>query len=380
MLLALTLFGSILWARSKDPFFRSEFRLDLPQGGHLRGMAIRRYGGKQPVLIYFHDTGGSWVSDGNVLRQFAKFGIAAISVDYDEQNPKLFEDELSVTLSYVRKQDWAQHDAIAWVAFGLGGVRSFSYLFDHPEDQPKFYACLGGGTLPTFPSTHHATLKSRVLIVSGENDELFPFTQANSLFEFLRSIGTTVALHTLPGHGHDFRPDQAVIWRLVAEVCKATLTPKDPFPEPLKRCGYPFLLFVSPAVVWFSLGIFKFSRSRVDAVPPSFTKQFLKGLRLAAISLSIVALSDAIIHWLPPQMTVNSGSLFAARAILLPPCWSEDFEKLTALRIWQGQKLSTLIEHVELANYTVRELVNWPVQQSIYGDFVPSPIIAPRER
>jgi hypothetical protein len=45
--------------------------------------------------------------------------------------------------------------------------------------------------------------------------------------------------------------------------------------------------------------------------------------------------------------------------------------------LWKGQKLETLLTHVELANYTVYELVKWKPDEQIYRDFVLSPAIDP---
>ena len=53
-----------------------------------------------------------------------------------------------------------------------------------------------------------------------------------------------------------------------------------------------------------------------------------------------------------------------------------DFEYLIAQPIWHGQKLKTLLTHVELAGYN-RELINWQLDDKIYRDFVSSPIIEP---
>jgi hypothetical protein len=51
-----------------------------------------------------------------------------------------------------------------------------------------------------------------------------------------------------------------------------------------------------------------------------------------------------------------------------------DFEALTCRQIWQGQKLKTLLDHVELAAYN-RELINWHLDEKIYRDYVLSPVI-----
>jgi len=53
-----------------------------------------------------------------------------------------------------------------------------------------------------------------------------------------------------------------------------------------------------------------------------------------------------------------------------------DFEALACQPIWNGQKLKTLLDHVELAGYN-RELINWQLDDAMYRDFVLSPVIEP---
>jgi hypothetical protein len=64
-----------------------------------------------------------------------------------------------------------------------------------------------------------------------------------------------------------------------------------------------------------------------------------------------------------------------ARNHIVPTRWKNDFEALASQPIWQGQKLGTLLTHVELANYTVHELINWEPDNLIYRNYVLSPTI-----
>jgi hypothetical protein len=104
--------------------------------------------------------------------------------------------------------------------------------------------------------------------------------------------------------------------------------------------------------------------------------KFEIGLRVAAGVLLTLAVADTALHLIPPRMEVSERTLAIARKFLLAPKWHQDFETLAALPIWQGQRLQTLLTHVELANYTVKELVNWKVEDAIYREFVLSPVIA----
>ena len=88
-------------------------------------------------------------------------------------------------------------------------------------------------------------------------------------------------------------------------------------------------------------------------------------MRVAAVVLSILALGQTALHLVPPRMEVSAATLQMARDYLIPPKWKQDFEVLAGLPIWKGQKLGTLLAQVELANYTVRELVNWKLDDAI---------------
>jgi len=101
-------------------------------------------------------------------------------------------------------------------------------------------------------------------------------------------------------------------------------------------------------------------------------------LRVAAVGLAILALGQTALHLFPPQMEVSPATLQIARDHLVPAQRKQDFEVLAGLPIWKGQKLGTLLTQVELANYTVRELVNWKLDDAIYREFVLSPVIDPK--
>ena len=95
--------------------------------------------------------------------------------------------------------------------------------------------------------------------------------------------------------------------------------------------------------------------------------------KLAAVVLAILALGPPALHFVPPRMEVSAATFQIARDHLVPAQRKQDFEVLAGLPIWKGQKLGTLLAQVELANYTVRELVNWKLDDAIYRDFVLSP-------
>ncbi len=295
-------------------------------------------------------------------------------------------------LDHVRQQSWANTNATAWMGFSRGAQHTLGYLLKHPKDQPKLYVRLAGGWIPELETSAFSLQPSAfpVLLVHGENDETFPVEDARRLAGLLRTNGIPLTLHIRAGHGHEFEADQPVIFRLIAEYCKATLTPEHPLPEFPRLHPYPFLLCISPAFAW--LGFWFYLRRERDRLgrtrwrlangtsspplppSPSLTK-FEIGLRVTAAVLGTLAMADTALHLVPPQMQISPRTIQIARKYLLAPKWHRDFETLAELPLWQGQRLKTLLEHVNLANYTVNELVNWKVDDALYREFVLSPVI-----
>ena len=99
-------------------------------------------------------------------------------------------------------------------------------------------------------------------------------------------------------------------------------------------------------------------------------------LRRLAWVLATAALVQTTVYLGTPFLPVNNGTLAVARNCLIPPGEIGDFDFLSANPMWQGKKLKTLLEHVDLANYN-RQIVNWKLDDSIYREYVLPPAIQP---
>ncbi|MGA2868048.1 MAG: hypothetical protein ABSF34_02665, partial [Verrucomicrobiota bacterium] len=97
-------------------------------------------------------------------------------------------------------------------------------------------------------------------------------------------------------------------------------------------------------------------------------------LRWLAGILAAWALTVTGLHLLPPHFMVSEQTLALARKYSVQPKERADFETLASQPIWHGQKLKTLLEHVELANYN-RELINWQLDDKMYRNYALSPAI-----
>ncbi len=279
-----------------------------------------------------------------------------------------------------------------------------------------------------------------VLLVHGEDDEVFPVGDCKQVAaalsnyvagtdvkeltsgpsnregdggepkqnqRLLRLAPAEVNVKIIPGLGHTFEPNRALVFRLVGECIKRHLTPERPLPEFPYPPRYPFLICAMPAFLWAWWGVA--TRKRKDPKekeqagrePPNTPKEMPEagsrfpgvvsifrnltwpkvGLGAVALVLATWAMTETAIRLVTPRLPISQRTLRIARNKLVIPKWHDDFETLaggppSAVQpIWKGQKLGTLLTHVALAHYCVYELINWKLPPQIYQDYVLSPVI-----
>lgn len=270
LLLLVGIITVMVWAKGGGPFKRIELSVKTADGGAVRCLVVLpRPTGIHPVVVYLQGAGGSLLGSENELRQFAELGLAAVSLEYDQTNQSVFDEQFVALHHYLQLQSWAQSNATAWVGFSLGAQRTLNFALRHPELQPQLLVRLGGGwveeldekskiedsqakhpnlntknptsngsgliELPTSPGQSAAAGKSQpatwihcpVLLVNGEQDEVFPVADVRRLAGWLRSQGAVVEAHILPRLSHGFGEDRGVVMRAVAEYCAARLALPD---------------------------------------------------------------------------------------------------------------------------------------------------------
>lgn len=149
--LALLLFGgALLWAKARDPFDRSWFTVKTPRHGRAKCVAVlpKTAAKPLPVVVYLHGSGGSLLGSGNELRQMAEMGLAVVALEYNQTNEAAFEAQFEALHRSLRRQQWANANALAWVGYSLGAQRQLSFLVKHPELQPRLLVRVGGGWVP----------------------------------------------------------------------------------------------------------------------------------------------------------------------------------------------------------------------------------------
>jgi len=426
----LVFFGSMIWAKSRDPFERIWFTVKTPHYGKVKGVAVLPVGKKFkvrgskfkvtqpsslnsqltfPIVFYVYGSGGSLINSGNELRQLAELGMAAVAIEYNQTNQAAFEEQFIAARKWAEGRiqkpgDKSQNNsalrvpssAFAWLGFSLGAERTLRLFLEHPEMRPNLYVRLSGGVAASRESAANffkspalsRAAATKILLVHGENDEIFPVEEAKEAAEFFKTSGFPTELKVLPGKSHGFDADRALVFRTVGERIKAQLTPEHPLPEFPVTKNYSFVLCILPAFLW--AGFWFYLRNGSTGDSPSISqniehptantehrklKKWEIVLRVTAVVLATAAIAQTGIHLITPRLLVSDTTLRIARKWLLAPKWKEDFETLAAKPYWRGQRLKTLLTHVELANYCVYELINWKVDKAIYDEYVLSPVI-----
>jgi len=446
---SLAFFGSMVWAKSRDPFERVWFTLKTSQGEKVKAVAVLPKPVRpMPTVVYIYGSGGSLITSGTALRQIAELGVATVTLEYNQTNRVAFDEQFTALLDWLPKQKWTTGQPTAWLGLSLGAQQTLGFLLQHPEKQPFLYIRIGGGWLEELENIQRSTFNLQrpsqgtagkalggtssrspqlsqtpeksgtpgtrpsdfeVLLVHGENDEVFPVADAKKLAQFFQTNGVVTDLKIIPGKGHVFESDRALLLRCLAENIKSRLTPLHPAPEFPVTKDYLYVLCILPAFLWAGYWLYLRkqlkSKAPIDNAPPS---RFEKILRCTAAVLATAALAQTAWHLIPPRLAVSDTTLAIARKSLIAPKWTEDFDALAFQPFWRGQtltpnrggdgssphpilleptnrgravpapaehRLKTLLTHVELSNYCVYELINWKLDTNIYRQFVLSPII-----
>lgn len=380
--LSLSFLGALFWAKSGDPFWRIWFSVRTLNHGPATGVVILpKPEGVRPVAVCLHGADGDLITSGNELRQLAELGFAAVSIEYNQTNNHVFDEQFSALLEFIRRQPWADTNAVAWVGSGVGAQRILSFLSRHSENQPSLLVRLSGGWVPELQAqTLTNNLKALkihcpVLLVHGQEDEIFPASDANRMASFFKDNGAPVTAKLLPGLGHDFGSERPLIVRLVGEYCKATLPPYQSFMGVPQRHVAPFWVWMLPAMGWAAYCLCRWWRPLDRPLVCEPHKTWEQGLRAAAVVLATLALAESGVHLVTPQLAVGGTTLEMARNWLVAPKMVEEFNLMAADSVWQGRPLKWLLDSVELSHYNRNELINWKVDEPIYRQFVLQPDI-----
>lgn len=404
--------GALFWAKGRDPFQRVWFFIRATDHGRAKCVAVlpKTAARPLPVVVYLHGSGGTLLQDGNDLRQMAEMGLAAVAMDYCQTNDAVCEQQLAALLRYLHRQKWADTNAVAWVGFSLGAEKTTRYWLKQPEARPQLLVRLGGGWMSELEKSELRSAKSEgeagetpeggprssnaphpfsrnarpatlsappatVLLIHGEQDAVFPVSDAGRVAAAFRAKGVPAELTVLGGQSHGFNPNRGVVFRAVGEYCLTRLRGTEALGQyrsiaVWQAAAWPLWVWGLPALAWGALwgaGC----KWRGNWAGTLRAGKWAWGL---AGGLALLALGLTAVHLGTPRLAVNDTTLALARRFLVQPEERKDFDHLAKLSCWQGQRVRTLLEHAHLARYN-RRLVNWTVEDAVCREFVLSPVI-----
>ncbi len=378
-IILLLFFGALFWAKAKDPYKRVWFTLKTPAGKSKGVTVLPKPYRPMPVVIFVPSQGDTMLSSGIELRQMAELGMAAVAVDFSQGGQETFNSEFLALAEYVRRQDWAATNAIAWIGDRQGAQRLLSFCLAYPERLPQQLIFLSMEK-PAWPDKV-VTNWPRTLLLNCSGDEIATVEKTEGSIDWLRTEGVTVELKVLAGQQQGFEPHRTQLFRVIGEYCLSHLASPNVW-ETYRSIALwgeesPRLIwFWIPAVAWIALWIWAKRRERSKNEGADLPlMRWEKILRWTAVTLALAASVQTAIHLGTPQMQVTDTTIKAARKFLVAPQWMEDFDELADNPCWRNQKLKTFLTHVELSNYCVYELINWKLPKDIYNQFVLSPII-----
>jgi hypothetical protein len=233
-----------------------------------------------------------------------------------------------------------------------------------------------------------------VLLIHGEDDDVFSVNEAKRVDEELNNYGVPVVLRIVRGLGHSLEPGRMQIYRGIGEYCRTWFYGKEAF-----RSYHSILVWQARAtplwVYWilalFWTGAWAYMRRRVlkghnekgcpavldaqDSVQPKgHVPRTVVALRWLAGALTLFATGQTALHLVPLRLTVGERTLVLARNHLIQSKGFKDFDFLSGDSVWRGKRLGVLLTHVNLANYN-RELIKWQLDDTTYREFVLSPEI-----
>jgi dienelactone hydrolase len=360
-------------------------------------------------FLYCFAAGGASLADAQRLE---------VGTEYCQTNDTIVEQQFTALLRHLHRQKWADTNTTAWVGFSLGAEKATRFALNHPQAQPRLLVRLSGGWIPELegggPPQHptansqHSTFNiesppssiqhsattiapcqplspqtSTHLLLHGDQDTVFPVSDARRVESALRTNGCVVELKVLPGQSHNFDPNRGVVFRRVGEYCLRSLKGPRAFETYQSIATWqararPLWWVWIPAALWllaWSYASWRRLRQEGGPVKRALTVWEI-GLRWVAGIVAALALAQTAFHFLEPQLANTPRSWAMARRHFVPPKVRVDFDFLAQKPEWLGKRLKALLQHVELANYN-RGLVNWQLDDADYRDFVLSPQIDP---
>lgn len=195
---------------------REELTFQRRDGRAISALLVRPDGsGRHPAVLIFHGAGGVRESHRAFARRLADAGFVALLPDLASLRPGadepagLLRGEIAAAVSLLKSRREIDANRLGLLGFAQGGERTLFAAIAFPATfraVVEYYGPIGYPPMSLELAARHAASKIRspVLIIHGEEDELVPVEHARRLEEALRAAGKPVESVLFPGAGHGF--------------------------------------------------------------------------------------------------------------------------------------------------------------------------------
>ena len=374
MLPGLVVFVSgLMWASVRDPYKRVEFSVRTNLGGIVKCLGILpKPNGQRPTVILLHGADGNLLDDGDYLRRFAEFGLNAISFEYNPNSEVNFEERFAAVIFYVKARYCARNADPSWVGLDLGAERALRYLMKRPDQQPSIYVGVAHNWGREFYSIMPSNITCQIVMLQYRNTDLFRAQWIHGLHKWER-IADRTSLQS--GSESGPAPVLPVMIRAVAEYCANYFTLVEPLRGNATSLHVAYWLPSLALLICFLGHLCLHSKRSALQVRDPYPRLTNAVFKLTLVIFSFVTITAGIVVILI-NLPVSKTSLWFGRNLLASATWREEFDLLATNSLARRGHLRLLLDNAELASYN-RRLVNWGCAETLYRNYVLSPVIEP---
>jgi carboxymethylenebutenolidase len=171
--------------------------------------------GRHPAVLIFHGVGGMRESQRSYARRLAEAGFVTllpelISIGVGADEPAgILRNEISAAMALLKGRKDVDPNRLGLLGFAQGGERALFAAISFPatfKAVVEYYGPIGRPpmNLELAAAYTASRLRSPVLILHGEDDQVIPVEHARRLEEALRSAGKPFEIILFQGTAHGF--------------------------------------------------------------------------------------------------------------------------------------------------------------------------------
>jgi carboxymethylenebutenolidase len=171
--------------------------------------------GRRPAVLIFHGAEGMQESHRGHARRLAEAGFAALLPDLAsirvgvDEPAGILRNEISGAVALLKGRRDVDPNRLGLLGFAQGGERALFAAISFPNTFKavvEYYSRIGRPPMSLELAARHAAskLRSPVLILHGDRDQVIPVEHARRLEDALRSAGKPFEIVLFPGAAHGF--------------------------------------------------------------------------------------------------------------------------------------------------------------------------------